>query len=379
MKIIIAPDSFKGTLSASRVADIMADAFVKVFPRADIIKTPLADGGEGTIDCFAKTGAEVVKVETTDGYGNSIEASYCRTDTGIAVLESAQTMGLTLNNRREPDISSSFGLGVCFEDALYRGCKEVVIGLGGTGSNDGGCGFATALGTKFYDRKGNLFTPTGKTLQKIADYDDTHTKTRIKSIKVSALCDVTNPFYGDQGAAPVFAPQKGADTSMVRLLDGGMKSLALLINKKSGIDLQSLPGSGAAGGLGGGIVAFLGGNLVPGIEEILRLIKFDKIAQNADFCVTGEGSTDRQTLMGKTILGLLKKCNDIPLISVSGIALQEAEELYERGLTALCAVNRVQANFEKVKREAEKVLYSECRAVASLIKLGMNIKDVHSK
>lgn len=372
MKLLIAPDSFKGTISAPKAAEIMAQAFQRELPIQKIYRLPLGDGGEGTADALISAGAREEFCESIDGYGNAVTVRYAIVDGATAVIDSASVVPMTAL-RREPAVASSFGLGAAVRDAIGKGCRAVAIALGGTGSNDGGCGLAAALGVRFFDHSGKLFVPCGNTLDQIADYDVTDAAQLLDGITVRGLCDVDNPFYGPRGAARVFAPQKGADEATVEHLDRGMCSLAELIHQKSGFDLQTFAGAGAAGGLGGGIAAFLGGTLASGIRTVLELLHFAELAREADLILTGEGCTDQQTLMGKAIMGVLGAAGSTPVVVLSGLVKEIGDTLYEKGAAAVCGTNRVAASFAEVALKAEQTLFDEAVSAARLIALGRKL------
>lgn len=372
MKLLIAPDSFKGTLSAPQAASIMARAFCRELQIEKVTILPLGDGGEGTADALIAAGAREEFCESIDGYGNTVTVRYAIVDGTAAVIDSASVVPMTAL-RREPAVASSFGLGAAVRDAIGKGCRTVAIALGGTGSNDGGCGLAAALGVRFFDHNGKAFVPCGNTLGEIADYDVTDAAQLLDGITVRGLCDVDNPFYGPRGAARVFAPQKGADEATVEHLDQGMCSLAELIRQKSGFDLQAFAGAGAAGGLGGGIAAFLGGTLASGIRTVLELLHFAELAKEADLILTGEGCTDQQTLMGKAITGVLGAAGSTPVVVLSGLVKEIGDALYEKGAAAVCGTNRVAAAFSEVAAQAEQTLFAEAVAAARLIATGQKL------
>lgn len=373
MKLLIAPDSFKGTLSAPQAAEIMASAFRRELPVSSAALLPLGDGGEGTADCLISAGGIPVCCESVDGYGNPITVRYCIYESDTAVIDSASVVPMYAP-RREPAVASTYGLGAPVLDALKRGCKTILLALGGTGSNDGGCGLAAALGVRFADADGKSFVPCGGTLARIADFDSSAAIQTLKGVRVCGLCDVDNPFYGPRGAAHVFAPQKGADAPTVDRLDAGMEALAALVRRKTGFDLQAFAGAGAAGGLGGGIAAFLGGSLASGIGTVLRLLRFAERAAEADLILTGEGCTDEQTLMGKAVSGVLNAAGETPVVVLSGMVRGVADSLCEHGAAAVCAVNRVAADFEKIAASAEQTLFDEAVSAARLIALGRRLR-----
>lgn len=371
LKLLVAPDSFKGTLSAVQAATIISEAFRKVLPIESAVLLPLGDGGEGTAEALIAAGGQAVICPTTDGYGEPVDVRYCILNQ-TAIIDSASVVPMHAKQRR-PEIASTYGLGAPILDALRRGCRRILLGLGGTGSNDGGCGLAAALGVRFFDSDGVAFVPCGETLGQIQSYDTAGAEAILHGISIQGLCDVKNPFFGASGAAHVFAPQKGAAPETVRLLDQGMEALAGVIVRTSGMNLQLLPGSGAAGGLGGGIAAWLNGTLTSGIQAVLELLSFRTRAAEADLIITGEGCSDEQTLMGKAVSGVLQAAGSTPVLVLSGMVRAVDEALRAHGAAAVCGVNRVEADFQSVARTAAAVLADEAANAARLLALGQKL------
>lgn len=352
-KCVIAPDSFKGTLSAAEAARMMAEQVKSHFPECSVVSLPIADGGEGTADCFlaAIPGAELVPVTVKGPFLEYLGAYYVRFG-DTAVIELAQAAGITLvEGRLDPMKASTYGVGEMVLHAVKSGCRDIVLGLGGSCSNDGGVGIAAALGAKFYDREGKEFLPVGGTLKQIAQYHDSACRDLLKDCNVTVLCDIENPLYGENGAAYVFAPQKGADGEMVRELDEGLRHLSELITYKRGRDVAFLPGAGAAGGCGAGIVAFLGGTLCSGIQMVLELMRFDDRIRNADLIFTGEGCLDGQSAGGKAVSGVASHGarQKIPVIAVAGAIGEGAELLYPQGVTAMFSITGKPEPLEEAK------------------------------
>lgn len=352
-KCVVAPDSFKGTLSAAEAAKIMADCVKERFPGCNVVTLPIADGGEGTADCFlaAVPGAELVPVTVKGPFLEYVGAYYVRFGE-TAVIELAQAAGITLiEGRLNPMETSSYGVGEMILHAVKSGCRNIVLGLGGSCTNDGGVGIAAALGAKFYDKEGKAFLPVGGTLKQIARYHDSACREVLQNCNVTVLCDIENPLYGEKGAAFVFAPQKGADEKMVEELDGGLRHLAGLITYQRGMDVSMLPGAGAAGGCGVGVVAFLGGTLCSGIQMVLELMKFDDRIRNADLIFTGEGKIDSQSAGGKAVSGVAVHGarQKIPVIAVAGAIDEGAELLYKNGVTAMFSITGKPEPFDEAK------------------------------
>ena len=325
MKIVIASDSFKGSLTSVEVAQAAARGIKAVYPDCDVVAVNVADGGEGTIEAVVDAlGGEIVHTTVSDPLGRPIQARY-----GIAgkkaIIEMAAASGLPLlsSEERNPWITSTYGTGEMIMDAIQRGCSQFLIGLGGSATNDAGMGMLQALGFKFYDFNGKeIIDCRGGRLQDIADIDDTFVPKAVREAQFIVACDVDTPFCGPEGAAPVFAPQKGANAEVVAKLDAGMTSFAHVIENKYGINIVPLTGAGAAGGMGGGFRAFLNASLQRGIDMVLDAIDFDYTIQSADLIITGEGKIDSQTAKGKTAAGVLSRAKkqNIPVIAIAGCA-----------------------------------------------------------
>lgn len=300
-KVIVASDSFKGSLSSLQVAESVERGVLSVYPGCEVVKLAVADGGEGTVEALSSSiGGRKVSVRVNDPLGRPIDAYYLiRGD--LAVLEMSSASGLVLlsPDERDPSRTSTYGTGQLIADALSEGCRRFVVGLGGSATNDGGMGMLSALGFRFLDAEGNVLEGTGGDLSAVCDIDQDAVSDAVRESRFTVVCDVDSPFCGPQGAAYVFAPQKGADCLMVRELDTGLAHLASVIEKKTGVHIKDVQGAGAAGGLGGAFMAFLGAHLQSGAEVILDMLDFDEIIADADLVITGEGRLDMQTLSGK--------------------------------------------------------------------------------
>lgn len=366
-KCIIIPDSFKGTLSSMGVCNIIKSKVLEFHNDCDAITIPIADGGEGTVDCFLHTmNAEKISLTSTNAYNELISCYYARFD-DTAVLEMAQCAGLPqVEGRMNPAKTTTYGVGTVIRHAVDNGCKNIIIGLGGSCTNDGGAGMAHALGTVFKNSEGNTFVPTGDTLCNIASIDNSAAEEFLKDCSITAMCDITNPLYGPNGAAYVFSPQKGADETMVKLLDHNLKDLSAAVKKHIQLDISELEGAGAAGGMGAGVVAFLGGHLKSGIETILDLIHFDEMLEGTDLVFTGEGRIDSQSVQGKVISGIAKACKNknIPVVAIVGCIGNEAEKAYDIGVTSIFSINTQAMAFEEsryysgdnLKKTADSIL-----------------------
>ena len=339
MKIVIASDSFKGSMSSLDVATAASAGVIEVYPDSEIVSVNVADGGEGTVEAIVDAlGGEIVKVQVSDPLGRKIETSY-----GIAgetaILEMAAASGLPLLTAKErnPWATSTLGTGEMIMDAIARGCRKFLVGIGGSATNDAGVGMLQAMGFRFYDANGELITQgCGGMLGSIARIDDSLVSAAVKESQFTVACDVDTPFCGPEGAAPVFAPQKGADAEMVKRLDEGMASFAKVITEKYAIDIVPVAGAGAAGGMGGAFRAFLGATLKKGIDMVLDAIDFDTTIQGANLVITGEGKVDFQTAKGKTAAGVLNRAKQqhIPVVAIGG-CVEMCDSLVQMGFAGI--------------------------------------------
>ncbi len=324
-KIVLAFDSFKGCMSSIDVARKAKKAVLGVFPRANISTVAIADGGEGFMQALsACMKVSLVKCRVLNPIMHPIIATYAITeDKHTAIMELASAAGLTLLHKkdRNPMLTTSFGVGEMIADAMSRGCRDFIIGLGSSATNDAGTGMLSALGIKFKDARGNVLYPiTGSELYSISDIDESDTNPCLKECHFTFACDVNNPFCGRNGAACVYASQKGADAHEVEVLDSFMDGYAHLIHKVKGMDITHVAGAGAAGGIGGGVLPFLNAELKSGINIILDANKFDTLISDADMIITGEGNLDNQTAMGKAPIGILNRAKkqNIPVYAIGG-------------------------------------------------------------
>ncbi|NQT59071.1 MAG: glycerate kinase [Bacteroidetes bacterium] len=341
MKIIVAPDSFKGNQTSLAVANAIERGIRKFDPSFEVIKVPMADGGEGTVEAAASAaGGRIIKAVVTGPLNEIVEAEYAILHDGTtAVIEMASASGLPLVpvHLKNPGKTSTIGTGELIRHALDLGCKKIILGIGGSATNDGGMGAASALGVKFLDDNGEETGVTGDDMLRVTNIDISSLDPRILNTDILAACDVSNPFYGPSGAAYIYGPQKGATEEQVISLDNGLRNLAAVIEKALGITIADIPGTGAAGGLGGGLIAFFHARLQSGIELILEAVEFEKILKNAQLVITGEGKTDYQTAFGKVPAGVAAaaKKQGIPVVCFSGALGKKIEELYPVGITAL--------------------------------------------
>lgn len=374
-KILLVPDSFKGTLSSRQVCQVMAGQLRRFFPQAQVKSIPVADGGEGSVEAFlAAAGGERRTRTVTGPFGEPVEAFYGILGDGrTAVIEMAACAGLPLaEGRLNPERATTYGVGELLLAAKEAGCTKAILGLGGSCTNDGGAGAAAALGAKFTRADGAAFIPTGGTLGEIAALDVSPVAQALQGMELTAMCDIDNPLYGDAGAAAVFAPQKGADAAMVARLDAGLRHLGQVAARCLGRDFSHLPGAGAAGGLGFGMAAFCGAQLRMGIDAVLDAVGFDSLLPGTDMVFTGEGKIDSQSARGKVVSGVAARCRKagVPVVAVVGQIGQGFEEMYQQGLTAVFSINRAAQPFAESRFHAGENLALTMENIARLLAAG---------
>ena len=344
MKIVIAPDSFKGSLTAKAVAEAIERGIKKIYEKAYTVKIPMADGGEGTVQSLVDgSRGEIIKVKVKGPLLNEVEAFYgILGDGNTAVIEMAAASGLPLvtKEQRNPMKTTTYGTGELIRHALDRGCRNIIIGIGGSATNDGGAGMVASLGVKLLDQSGQDIGFGGESLSKLHSIDIGNMDHRIKECKITAACDVDNPLCGLTGASYVFGPQKGANEEMIKILDENLSNYAEVIKKDLNIEMKNIPGAGAAGGLGGGLLAFFNAELKRGIDIVIEATKLEENIRDADLVITGEGMIDYQTAFGKTPYGIAKvaKKYNIPLIAIAGGIGKDAETLYDKGFTSIFSI-----------------------------------------
>lgn len=373
-KFILAPDSFKGTMSSLVICNIMEKAIRGHYPEAQVIKIPVADGGEGTVDCFLEAvGGKKVATKIKGPYFEEMDSFYGLLPDGkTAVVETAAAAGLPLvENRKNPALTTTYGVGQLIRHAVDNGCNRIIIGLGGSCTNDGGTGMAAALGIMFFDENNNEFIPTGGTIDRIARIDFSNRLKELGSCEIVAMCDVDNPLYGINGSAYMFGPQKGADENMIRQLDRNLEYLSELIGHDCGIDLAQLPGAGAAGGMGAGVVSFIGAELKPGIDVVMETVCFNEFLEGVDCVFTGEGKLDAQSRHGKVVVGIGRrtKLKNIPVIAVVGDIGDDIDWVYSEGISAVMSINRVAVSFAKARQRCESDLAKAMDTLMRIMKL----------
>ena len=351
MKFLLIPDSFKGTLSSEQICNLLEEKIKVHFPEAGTVCIPVADGGEGSVDAFLTAlGGEKRYLTVSDPFFEEMQAYYGLIDNGeTAVVEMAACAGLPLaEGRRDPRVTTTYGVGELLVDAAKSGVKRIIVGLGGSATNDAGCGAAAAAGVKFRNREGKEFVPTGGTLCEIEDIDLSGLDPALKAVEIITMCDIDNPMYGPTGAAYIFGPQKGADPDMVVELDNGLRHLAKVMADKLGADYPDTPGAGAAGAMGMGMLVFFGGRLQMGIQTVLDIVKFEELASDCDYVITGEGKLDSQSLRGKVVIGVAQRAralNKSVIAIVGGADDAEIGAAYDMGVTAVFPINRLPQDF----------------------------------
>lgn len=345
MKIVIAPDSFKGSLSSVEVVACVEAAIRRADEEARIVRLPIADGGEGTVEAFRlSVGGEVHTEMVTDPLGRKIRASYCILPDGTAVIEMAQASGLMLLREEEldPARATTYGTGELIRHALDRGCRQFVIGIGGSATNDGGAGMAQALGARFLDREGKELPFGGAALGRLEKIDCAGLDRRLYGSRFLVASDVSNILCGPEGATAVYGPQKGVTPQLTDALDGALANYARVIREQLGIDVAGRPAAGAAGGLGAGLMVFCRAQVRPGIDIVLDAARFEETLEGADLVITGEGRVDGQSVRGKVPFGVatrVKRFGPIPVVVLAGCVGAGAEQLYGCGVDAIVPIS----------------------------------------
>ncbi|BAL00947.1 glycerate kinase [Oscillibacter valericigenes Sjm18-20] len=368
-KIVLAPDSFKGTMTSAEVCGELVAAIHGVYPEAEVVSLPVADGGEGSVEAFlAAVGGERVQVDCTGPNGRRLSAGYGFLPDRTAVVEMAAAAGLPIADTKDPERTTTYGVGELMRHAADRGAGKIVMCLGGSATNDGGCGAAAACGVRFYDGQGRVFTPVGGTLGDIARIDASLLDRTLANLPIITMCDIDNPLCGNMGAAAVFGPQKGADEAMISRLDAGLAHLAEVLERDCGAAVRDLPGAGAAGGMGAGMAAFFKSRLQMGIETVLDTVGFEKKLTGADMVFTGEGRLDGQSRQGKVAAGVARRAGmrGVPVIAIVGDVGEGAETIYELGVTAVFSINRVAVPYEQARLRSRRDLRATAEDILRL-------------
>lgn len=359
-KYVLIPDSFKGTLSSEDICRIASEEILRLEPEAKICAIPVADGGEGTVDAFlAAVGGTRAEVPCTGPCGQEVMGFYGLLPDGTAVVEMAAAAGLPLAGAcRDPEKTTTYGVGQLMAHALSRGAKRLVLGLGGSATNDGGCGAAAALGAEFLDEEGRAFVPTGGTLTQIAHIRMKGLRETLAGAEVTVMCDIDNPLCGPAGAAAVFGPQKGADAAMVARMDAGLRHLAETLEKDVGMEVLTLAGGGSAGGFGAGAAAFFGGQLRMGIDVVLDLTDFDRKCRGASLVITGEGHLDSQSLRGKTVVGVARRARalGVPAAALVGGCETALDAVYAEGVSGVFPIHPALCTWPQAAARTEEDL-----------------------
>lgn len=374
MFIVVAPDSYKGSVSALGVAQAMERGILRVFPEAEVRQIPIADGGEGTVDALvAATGGEIRHAAVTGPLGEKITAGWGILGDGrTAVIEMAAASGLPLvpEQKRDPRTATSFGTGELIRAALDAGLRKIIIGIGGSATNDGGAGMARALGVRFSDDDGNPLPEGGAALASLQRIDLDGIDVRLASCEITVACDVDNPLCGERGASAVFGPQKGATPAMVAELDAALAHFSACARQATGRDVALLPGAGAAGGLGAGLMFFTAAKLRPGVEIVLEAVGFADLVKDASFVVTGEGRTDFQTAFGKAPVGVAKVAKQfgVPVYCLSGGLGNGADDVLAQGIDAVMSICDRPMALDECMTHGESLIESGSTRLCRIIK-----------
>lgn len=372
---VLAPDSFKESMTAKEVCTAMETGLKKVFPDANYIHVPMADGGEGTAQSLVDaTGGTLYSHEVTGPLGNKVIAHYgILGDKKTAVIEMASASGIQLvaKEKRNPLITTTYGTGELILACIKQGIKKIILGIGGSATNDGGAGMAQALGVRFYDKDGKLLGKGGGALGELVRIDITHINPLLNDVEFIVACDVTNPLCGEKGASKVFGPQKGATSEMVEQLDNNLHHYATLIKAQLGKDVAAIPGAGAAGGLGAGLMAFTNSQMEKGINIVINYSGLKNKLIDADFCFTGEGGIDFQTKFGKTPYGVAQVAKNlqVPVIVLAGTIGKNIEELYPEGIDAIFGIIPCAAKIEDLLVNGSQNIERTSENIARLIKI----------
>ncbi|RAK12680.1 glycerate kinase [Halanaerobium saccharolyticum] len=362
MKILVAPDSFKGSLTAMEAAENIGNGIHRADSEIDVDLLPMADGGEGTVQSLVDaTDGEIIKKEVTGPLGNQVEAFYGLLGDGkTAVIEMAAASGLPLvpEEKKNPLKTTTYGTGELIASALEQGVEQIIIGIGGSATNDAGVGMAQALGAEILDAEGNQIDFGGGSLDQIEAMNLNSLDSRLKDVEILAACDVDNPLYGEDGAAYVYAPQKGADKKMVEILDQNLRHFNQIAIKELDKDTNKIPGAGAAGGLGAGLVAFLNAELKAGVDIVLEIIDFESRLKDVDLVITGEGMLDGQSIYGKTPVGVSRSAakKDIPVIAVAGTLGRGVEKVLDCGINAYFSIIDRPAELKEIVDRSPELL-----------------------
>ena len=381
LKFVFAPDSFKGSLSAETICRLLENTAKTIFPGCETVSIPMSDGGEGAVSVVTSAmGGEIRTVPVKGPMGNVVNAQYGVFGMNHAIIEMAAASGLPLAPADERDIlrASTYGTGQLIRSALDDGYKNIHIAIGGSATNDGGIGCAAALGVRFLDADGRELDPIPANLEKIADIDTTDLHEGIPCANVTVMCDVTNPLLGPKGATYVFGPQKGATEEQQKLLEKGLTNYANVLKQKFGVNVNEIPGSGAAGGLGAGLLVFLNGHLKRGIDTIMDILSFDEKICGADLVITGEGKMDYQSVYGKVASGVAMeaKKQNIPCVAIVGGMGKDASDLYKYGVESIITTINAAIPIETAMEQAEELFVNAAERMFRMIRVGMEMNNM---
>ncbi|MEH7046985.1 MULTISPECIES: glycerate kinase [Bacillus] len=375
MKVVIASDSYKESLKAIEVCEAIERGFRAIFPNAKYVKIPIGDGGEGTVESLVDaTGGRIISISVTGPLRESVQAFYgVSKDKKTAFIEMAAASGLqhVPVEKRNPLITTTKGTGELILHALNQGVEYIILGLGGSATNDGGAGMLAALGVRFINDKGEVIDPSGGTLYSIVAIDFSQMDPRLKGVKIEAACDVDNPLVGMQGASFVFGRQKGANIEMMKELDENLKHYANILKRYVSSDVSEIPGAGAAGGMGAAVISVLKGDLRRGIEIVLDYTNFDKHIEDADLIITGEGRIDEQTAYGKAPVGVAGRAKrfSVPVIAIGGSVSSDYSAVYEKGIDAVFSITTRPMTLEEAYRVAEENIEMTTKNIATVWKI----------
>ncbi|MFZ7756414.1 glycerate kinase [Bacillus thuringiensis] len=375
MKVVIASDSYKESLKAIEVCEAIERGFRAIFPNAKYVKIPIGDGGEGTVESLVDaTGGRIISISVTGPLRESVQAFYgVSKDKKTAFIEMAAASGLqhVSVEKRNPLITTTKGTGELILHALNQGAEYIILGLGGSATNDGGAGMLAALGVRFINDKGEVIDPSGGTLHSIVAIDFSQMDPRLKGVKIEAACDVDNPLVGMQGASFVFGRQKGANVEMMKELDENLKHYANILKRYVSSDVSEIPGAGAAGGMGAAVISVLKGDLRKGIEIVLDYTNFDKHIEDADLIITGEGRIDEQTAYGKAPVGVAGRAKrfSVPVIAIGGSVSSDYSAVYEKGIDAVFSITTRPMTLEEAYRVAEENIEMTTKNIATVWKI----------
>lgn len=376
MKVVVAPDSFKGSMTAKQAAEAIAAGFRRVYPDAEYVLIPMADGGEGSVQSLVDaTDGRLVSATVTGPMGAPTDATFGLLGDGTtAAVEMAAASGLTLvpRDERDPMRATTYGTGELIARALDEGVTRLIVGIGGSATNDGGAGVAQALGVRLLDARGHDIPPGGGGLSALARIDLADLDERLTGVSTVVACDVANPLTGPDGASAVYGPQKGATPEMIAQLDANLARLADRIARDVGVDVADVPGAGAAGGLGAGLLAFLGAELRSGVEIILDAVDFDARARGAALCITGEGQISRQTAFGKTPMGVASSpaLRGVSVVALCGSVADDAGAVYDVGIDAVMPIVPGPTTLDEAIADAPSLTADAAERLARLLRAG---------